>query len=82
MEIIDINVLNNQKRTNQKISNELRTLIIQKMNEGMTPKQITDGYNVKSKTASHIYQTYRKTGLVNKRKRGHRKRILSDNQKE
>ena len=40
MEVIDTNVINNSKRINQRISNELRNLVINKMNSGLSAKQM------------------------------------------
>ncbi len=64
MESIDLNVTSNQKRINQRISNDLRDLIINKMRDGLKPKVVADMFEVKAKTVSEIYRTYKKSGSV------------------
>ncbi len=72
----------NQKRYKQTISNDLRQLIINKMNRGFTPQDLSIIYDVKANTISHMYSNYKKTGFTEKQKTGHRRSLLNNEQKE
>jgi transposase len=64
------------------IPNEIRNLIIERLNDGQPPKDVSLLYDVKYETVRSIYKTYLKDGRVEKKKTGHRKSLLSDQQKE
>jgi transposase len=73
---------NGTKRTNQTISNEVRKLIIDTINSGEDQSVVAKMVKVKPTTVRAIYSAFKKTGQYKKKKVGHRKSILSDNQKE
>jgi len=52
MENIDLNNTEINKRTNDKISNELKAIIVDQMDNGLENK-----YGVKAGTTRHIYST-------------------------
>jgi len=64
------------------ISNEIRKLIIEKLDEGQPPKDVSILFNVNYDTVRSIYRTYKKDGRFEKKKTGHRRSLLSDQQKE
>jgi transposase len=74
--------LQNKTRTKQKISDELRKLIIDEMNSGSKPKKVAEIFKVQESAVRKIYKTFQKDGRVTKKKTGKRRSKLSDEQKE
>jgi len=70
------------KRTKQKISDELRKLIIDEMNSGSKPKKVAEIFKVQESAVRKIYKTFQMEGRVTKKKTGKRRSKLSDEQKE
>ena len=83
MNEISVNVIQNQKKVRERISSEVRQLIIANMNNGMSGEQVAKVVKHKPNTVTAIYRRYRKTGIKINQIRGRRKggSILSDAQK-
>ena len=82
MEVIDLNVLNNQKVVYKKISTEVRQLIINQMDSGKLGKEVADFLKLSPNTVRDIYKRYQKKGIIEKQVKGHRKQVLSNERKE
>ena len=54
------------------VSNEIRQLIISRLNSGGTLKEVTIAFDVDYKYASKLQCKYRKTGQILKKCKGHR----------
>jgi transposase len=80
--IITIDMDHRQRRRNNKISDEIRGLIINSMNNGTTANNVGHQFNVLPNTVRKIYSTYRRTQNTTKKSAGHRQQKLSDAQKE
>lgn len=73
---------NGHRRRNAKISNEMRTLVINFLNSGSTVKNVAQQFSVLPDTVRKMYATYRRTNNVAKVSAGHRQPKLSLAQKE
>ena len=69
------------RKTAKSVSNEIRQLIISRLNSGMTIKEVVIAFDVDYKYVSKLHCNYRKTGQVFKRSKGHRKPLLTDQMK-
>lgn len=74
--------MNAERRQKNKISNEVRALIIRGMNDGSSAVQIGRQFNVLPNTVRKIYKTYTITNVVNKRSVGHRPKKFTQEEKE
>lgn len=67
-----------EKRGKKTISNEIREIIINKLNSGLSIKTVAEMYGQKPNTITKLYKKYEKTGMTKKQNCGHRNKILSD----
>lgn len=74
--------MNAERRQKNKISNEVRALIIRGMNDGSSSVQIGRQFNVLPNTVRKIYKTYKITNEVNKRSAGHRPKKFTQEEQE
>lgn len=74
--------MNAERRQNNKISNEVRALIIRGMNDGSSPTLIGRQFNVLPNTVRKIYKTYKVTNEMKKRSVGHRPKKLTLEEQE
>lgn len=70
------------RRTYKKISDEIRELIIKRMDSGFTAKEVGEQFQILPNTVRKIYKTYQRTNVLKKRNAGHRKQKLTVLQKE
>jgi len=63
MEEINVNIVLGPKRTNQRISNQIRELIIDKWNSGLDSVEVDEMFGVKPGTVRNINRTFRMTGV-------------------
>lgn len=73
---------NRERRQNSKISNEVRGLIINAMHRGLSSVDVGRQFNVKPNTIRKIYGKNLRTGQINKQSAGHRRQVLTPQQKE
>ena len=83
MEEIDLNIgIPVIKRVKEKISNEMRELIVSKYTSGERIQDIALMFDFKANTVAKICAKFRKTNLIHKQQTGHRKRKLNDTQRD
>lgn len=74
--------MNDIRRRNNRISNEVRSLIIRGMNSGRTAATLGEQFNIRPNTVRKIYYNYKKTNRINKISAGHRPTKLCLEQKD
>jgi transposase len=72
----------NTKRKNQCISNDIRKLIVERLNSGHSFTEVALVFKVKVDAVRKMYKTYQKSGSMVKKRGGHRRQLLNESQKE
>ena len=82
MNEISVNVIQNHKKIREKISNEVKQLIISNMNNGSTGEEVAKIVKLNPHTVRGMYRRYRLTGIEINQMRGRpRGQMFSNDQK-
>ncbi len=75
-------IISNQKKSKQVVSNDIRKLVIEALNNGKLALNCSKIFKVNYAYVRKIYSIYRKTGRIEKLPNTHRLQLMTDQQKK